>query len=214
MKTPPARSTRRRLAAVMLVVALGTVLTGCKGEQMPSDDELYANAREVNLAFKSAVGAVQAQIVDDEWRVGEYGDAPVDCDGGYGFEMSRLVPEDWRLTTDAETAARDLGEWLGTNGWTDVQVKTYSGDIGDVVVQARNDDAHVARLDVDIKAGTVADSVIVRAASTCQDGDPDQLMDILYPGGTSDPVETEPLPETERPDATPIFGFTEDGEPR
>lgn len=181
---------------------------------MPSNDALYESAREVNITFKEAVGAVQAQIDDGEWDSSHYGDVPVDCDDGYGFDMSRVTRPDWRLSDDAETTARELGEWLGTNGWSDVQLKTFPGEIGNVIVQARNVDAHVARLDVDIHPGTAGDSVTVRATSTCQDGDPDDLMAVLTPGWPTDAVDHEPRPETERPDATPIFGFTEDGQPR
>lgn len=181
---------------------------------MPDTDQLFSDAQSVNATFKQVVGNVQSQLEPADWRVGQYGDVPVDCDDGYGFKMTRLVPEEWRLSTDSLTTAQQLGDWLGTNGWSDVQVRTYEGGISNVVLQARNEEAHVDRLDVDIQTGSEADSVIIRATSTCQAGDPNELMAVLYPGWPTDTIEHDALPETEAPDADPVFGFTDSGAAR
>lgn len=182
---------------------------------MAGNDALYDDARGFNTAFKESVAEVQARVLDTEWKVSEYGNVPVDCAEGYGFRMTRTTPspEGWRLPAGIDQTAREIGEWLGTNGWSDVQLKTFEEGLGHVIVQARNEEAGVDRLDVDLATGDVADAVIVRADSTCHDGDPNTLMEELYPGWPTEQVDGE-LPTTERPDATPVFGFTAEGQPR
>jgi hypothetical protein len=60
----------------------------------------------------------------------------------------------------------------------------------------------------------VQDGISLSAASVCEAGDVDALAEAIYPGLYEDSSREWPLPETERPDATPIFGFTDDGQPR
>jgi hypothetical protein len=192
---------------------LTALLTACGGEPVTSND-VYDTARELNLAFKSTVAEVQTRISDGAWRIGEYGDVPVECEDGYGFSMSRQVPLDYRIAGDAESAATELGEWLGSEGWVDISRRTYGEGIGNVILEARNPDSRVALLTVDFQKGEAADAASIRADSTCGEGDPNDLMRELYPGFPTDAVETDPLPTEEPPGATPVFGFTEDGAPR
>jgi hypothetical protein len=177
-----------------------------------SDDEWYADAREFNLEFKESVAEVQSRITDDPWRVDAYGHVALECGTGYGFEMWRLSPLDWRAGVDGETAARRLGDWLWEQGWS-VKLHTYGEGIDNVIISARNDEKYVADLYVSFLVGGAHDSVTLKATSTCRPGDPYALMDILDPGWlteSEDPV----MPETELPGAPPIFGFHEDGTPR
>lgn len=213
MRHRDGRRPTRPWGTVLLALTVAAGLSGCGGT-MTGDDDLFERAREANATFKAAVSAVQAEISDDAWGVVQYGDVPRECGDGYAFRVQRTTPDGWRLSADAHTSAQSLGEWLGTHGWSDVQVRTYEGDVDNVVLQARKPDSGVDRLDVDFNPGTASDSVIVRADSTCQDGDPNELMAQLYPGWPTDANAGGELPETERPDATPIFGFTKDGSPR
>lgn len=205
---------RARIARFAMIATLTALLTACGGDNVTANDDVYDSARELNLAFKGAVAEVQGRISDGDWRIGEYGDVPVECGDGYGFSMSRQVPVDYRITNDAESAATDLGEWLGSNGWVDISRRTYGEGIGNVLLEARNPDANVALLTVDFQKGEAADAASIRADSTCAEGNPNDLMRELYPGFPTDTVEIDPLPTEEPPDATPVFGFTEDGSPR
>lgn len=197
------------LAAALAVAAL----SGCGGDVNP--DGLLDAAREVNTSFKAAVGGVQAQLLDDAWEVGEYGDIPSSCGSdGYLFRMDRTTPKDWRIGAEPLDAANALGEWMGGHGWTDVAVRTFEGDVDDVALKARNEAAHVGEITVDFQPGDLMDFVTVRAESTCEPGDPLALTAALVPGWPSSPPSGIARPAAERPDATPIFGFTEDGQPR
>ncbi|MFE7844391.1 hypothetical protein ACFUTX_04250 [Microbacterium sp. NPDC057407] len=178
-----------------------------------SDDEWYEDARKFNVAFKESVAEVQSWITDEPWIIdGIYGHVPMDCAGGYQFDMWRSTPANWRAGTDAETAARRLGDWLWEQGWS-VKLHTYGEGIDNVVITASNNEKHVADLYVNFLLGSHRDIVSLEATSTCRPGDPNELMDILDPGWlteTEDPV----MPETEVPGTPPIFGFNEDGTPR
>ncbi|WP_106815268.1 hypothetical protein [Microbacterium timonense] len=208
---PPARRgrIRGRLAAGALVVA--AMLPSCAAG--PTGDQLYAQAREANLLFKQSVATVLLHIEDGDWQVQEYGDMPVTCDGGYSFSMHRTTFEGWTLDADASTTGRRLAEWLRSRGWNTRDVAT--GADGAVVVEASDRAVGVATLTIDIRDGEAsADAVGVGATSTCYDGDPGALAAILYPRSGDRPREHEPLPVVEAAGARPVFGFTEDGEPR
>lgn len=209
----PAARTPFRL---LVISATAVALSACTAPQrVAGDDAVYDEARDVNLTFKRSVADVQASVLGSEWKVGEYGDVPVSCDDGYGFRMTRTTPSPagWRLPAGIERMAHEIGERLAADGWSDVEVVTYEEGLGHVLVQARRTVDGVARLDVDLATGEVADGVIVRAESTCHDGDPNALMAELYPGWPTEQTEGE-APTTERPDADPVFGFTAEGRPR
>lgn len=202
-----------RVGGLCAAAVVAAVLTGCAAEQKA--EEQVDAAREVNATFKTAVGEVQLQILDDEWDVGEYGDIPHACDPDeYRFRMDRSTPQDWRIGTDALDAANELGAWMKANGWTDIAVRTYSGDVDDVTLKARRLDAHVDEIAVDFQPGDVMDFATVRAESTCEQGDADALTAALVPGWPTSPPAQITRPATERPDATPVFGFGADGQPR
>ncbi|WP_345542595.1 hypothetical protein [Microbacterium jejuense] len=206
----------RRVATVVLAGALAGPLAGCAVPQ-PAADALYASARQQNLLFKQTVAAVQVHLYDSAWQVQEYGDLPVDCDGGYAFSLGRTTPEGWTLDGDAHVDGPMLGahtaQWLADRGWTTRPVGT-SGD-GTTTVRARNDALHVDSLTIEIRDGAAsADSISVRAETGCYAGDRDELTAVLIPGWPDDPVAHDPLPASEFAGATPIFGFTEDGAAR
>lgn len=204
----------RRLSAVVL--AMGALsLSGCQGEGPVTGAELFDEAKQVNTAFKEAVGAVQLQVFDGEWTVEEYGDVPWKCDAdGYSFDLGRATPHGWRIDGEPLQAAKELGAWMDDEGWTEVSVKTYSGEVADVVLVASNPDRKVSEITVDFSPGELFDSVTVRATSTCEPGSWVDLLKELIPGAPTDPPAGISRPETERPDAAPLFGFTEDGSPR
>jgi len=206
----------RRPAAAIAAVVLAAALSGC-GDMQTSADDLYESARQHNLLFKQTVATVLLQLYDGDWQVQEYGDAPVDCDGGYGFELGRTTPEGWTLDGDAHFDAPTLGhrvaQWLTDRGWTTRDAATAAD--GTVMVQAADAPLGLARLVVEIRDGEAsADSLSVHATTDCFHGDPDELTAILYPGWPDNPADHEPLPVSEPAGATPVFGFTEDGRPR
>ena len=185
-----------------------------------TDEELLTEARDANFGFKAAVAQVQLQLVDGDWWLTDYGAAPEDCSTGgdnYEYYLTRQFPPvangttdpvGWRFTeAPVDTVAR-VGQWLDEHGWTDIRHRTYSEGIDNVVLQAKNENAGVSRLDIDINPGKTFDSVVVRAYSTCHPGDQRQLADLLTPYDSSAPVQGE-IPLAEHPTATPYFGMTE-----
>ncbi|MFF2486620.1 hypothetical protein ACFVSU_09490 [Microbacterium sp. NPDC058062] len=204
----PARLSRWLAVALLALLAL----PGCTA-MAPHGDELYASARQANLLFKEAVAALLVHVSDGTWQVQEYGDIPVDCRDGYAFSLHRTTYEGWTTDADAPTTADRLGEWLIARGWTTRPPAQHAD--GEVVVEASDPSLDVATLTIEIRGGAGrADAIGVGATSTCFDGDPAELTAILYPGWPDHPVAHEPLPVGELAGATPIFGFTEDGEPR
>lgn len=203
------RAARRTAAAAALVVA--TTLAGCIAA--PASDGLYETARQANLLFKAAVATVQLHLYDGDWQVQEYGDLPVGCDGGYGFTMGRTTPEGWTLSADATTTGHRLARWLTDHGWKAQDAATQAD--GDVAVEASGRAVGVAGLVIEIRDGEAsADAISVHAESSCHAGDPAELTAILYPGSPGDPGSHAALPAAEPAGAVPVFGFTEDGEPR
>lgn len=191
------------------IVAVAGVLSACGGNSV-SDEELYERAREQNVAFKEAVASVQELVHTGEWKVYTYGATPTGCDGGYRFEMSRALPlPALPPDTDARALADEIAAEMDADGWSDVVVHTYSEGIDHVIVQASHE--YVERIDVDINPGKVATGVLIRAESACFEGDLDALRPILNPQW---PRGYHEYPTLETPDATPVFGFTEDGQPR
>lgn len=200
-------------AGAALVATLA--LSGC-GAQM-TDEEQYDSAREVNFAFKDAVAQLQLQVFDGEWDVtGNYGQEPDGCGGAedtdsYRFWMGRFTPQGWRLDRAPAELADEVAAWMEDDGWTDVKLRTYSGDITNVVVEAKKPDAHVGLVVVDIKPGESFDTVSVRADSTCEPGN---WMVIGEQMDGPAPKTDTTLPATEHPTDPPAFGRTDEGEPR
>ncbi|HEY9308501.1 MAG TPA: hypothetical protein VIP82_11950 [Microbacterium sp.] len=231
----PRRDARLRWRLAVALLAL-VALPGCTGTQ-PHGEELYATARQANLLFKEAVGAVLVHLSDEgAWQVQEYGDLPVDCHPGYAFSLHRTTFEGWTLEADAVTTADRLAGWLTARGWQAQVATSSSGAVtadpgaspgasehtdpaaphdGHVVVEASGPDVAVATLVIEIRDGAgSADAIGVGATTECFHGDAEELTALLYPGYPDHPVDHEPLPAGEPAGATPIFGFTEDGRPR
>jgi hypothetical protein len=206
-------SRRRSIAAIMIASVLMT--SGC-GDPM-TDEELFEQAREVNFAYKEAVAGVQLEILNADWQISAYGDAPWACPGdpsAYEFDLTRRTPEGWRLGSTPLELAEEIAAWLDENGWTDIKTRGYSGEIADVVVEAEYPEKHVDLLIVDISPGEVFDSVTVSATSTCQSGDAHDVFELVYADGDLEGSPAEQFPELEHPHAEMSFGFTEDGKRR
>ena len=184
-----------------------------------TDEELLTEARDANFEFKAVVAQVQLQLVDGDWWLTDYGAAPEDCsDGGdnYEYYLTRQFPPvangttdpvGWRFTeAPVDTVAR-VGQWLDEHGWTDIRHRTYSDGIDNVVLQAKNEDAGVSRLDIDVNPGKTFDSVSITAYSTCHPGDSHRINDLLMPYDSYAPPITD-LPPAEHPSAPQFFGLT------
>ncbi|WP_046014134.1 hypothetical protein [Microbacterium sp. SA39] len=177
-----------------------------------SDADLFDQAREVNFTYKAAVADVQLQILDGEWEIDQYGDRPQSCDSdGYRFRMSRATPPEWHLDGTPAEAAERIGAWLDENGWTDITARTYTDGITDIVVEARNPDAHIDRLTVDISPGDNYDIGTIYADSTCQPGDSHTIASAMLP---KDSAQATPRALLEHPADPPSFGYNDDGTPR
>lgn len=208
---------RRGIRRLSVLAAMGLVLslTACQGGGSVDPQDLYDEAKAVNTTFKEAVGAVQLQVFDGEWTVEQYGDIPRGCGSeGYEFRLGRATPDGWRLAAEPLDAAKSLGAWMDGEGWEDVSVKTFDGEIEDVTLVAARTEAHVSEIVVDFTPGELFDNVTVRATSTCEPGSWADLLQELVPGAPSEPPPGISRPSAERPDATPLFGFTADGTPR
>jgi hypothetical protein len=202
------------IATAVLAATAG--VAGCAGGAAQGD-ALYTSARQHDLLFRQTVATVLLHLYDGDWQVQEYGDVPVACDEGYGFELGRTTPEGWTLDGDAHADAPTVGQrvarWLADRGWTARDAPADAD--GTVEVHASVGGFGIGTLTIEIRDGRgPADAIGVRATTTCFDGDPDELTAILYPGWPDDPVAHDPLPVAEPPGAVPVFGFTEDGHPR
>jgi hypothetical protein len=176
-----------------------------------TDEELLDQAQTINRKYKDAVGQVQLQILDGDWEVVTYGDGPEKCGhSGYKYDLIRYTPSGWHLDGTPMEVADRVATWLDENGWTDVKARGYSGEIADVVVEAKYPAKHVELLIIDISPGELFDSVAVYATSTCEPGDAHQISEMRRPGKG----EREKLPATEHPTDKPSFGHTEDGKRR
>jgi len=205
---------RLRTALLGIGAVAVLLLSGC-GVQM-TDQEQFDRAQEANGAFKAAVGGVQVQVLDDGWLLSEdYGQVPTGCDGasdrnGYSFYMGRESPNGWQPDASAEEIVQRLGAWFDENGWTGIKMRTYGEGIDNQVIEARNPDANVSLVVVDLLIGEDSARATVRAKSTCLPGDWMVINEQLLPAD----VDLDPLPATEHPTDPPVFGYTEDGRPR
>jgi hypothetical protein len=178
-----------------------------------TEEALFEQAREVNFAYKHAVAAVQLEILDADWQISAYGDAPWACPGDasrYEFDLTRRTPEGWRLDGTPLELAEEIAGLLDENGWSDIKTRGYSGEIADVVVEAEYPEKYVDLLVVDISPGQAFDSVTIYATSTCEPGDAHTISTMRRLGDG----EREKLPASEHPTAPPSFGHTEDGKRR
>lgn len=202
-----------RVTFVVLLLPLLLATNGC-GAPL-TDDELFEQARDVNTTFKETVSAVQLEILDGDWEVVTYGDAPEACNpGGYRYDLIRYTPEGWRMDGTPVELAERVAAGLDDSGWMDIKTRGYSQEIADVVVEARYPERHIELLVVNISPGEAYDSVALYATSTCQPGDSHEVFDLVYADGGSSGPSAEYLPEVEHPRAEPSFGFTEDGKRR
>lgn len=176
-----------------------------------TDKELFNQARATNFAYKAAVADVQLQILDGDWDLTGYGDAPDPCGkDGYEFDLTRRTPEGWRIDGTPMDAADRIATWLDENGWTSVMARGYDGEIADVVVEAKYPSKHVELLIIDISPGELFDSVTIYATSTCEPGDYLVINDLRRPGDGDREIQ----PSAEHPAAPQSFGYTEDGKRR
>lgn len=181
-----------------------------------SDEELFDQARTVNFAYKAAVADVQLQILDGDWNLTGYGDSPDPCgEDGYEFDLTRRTPEGWRIDGTPMEAADRIATWLDENGWTSVKARGYSGEIADVVVEAKYPAKHVDLLVIDISPGELFDPTTIYATSTCQPGDYLDIVRKQIPGFADyHPIELKSNRATEHPTAPLSFGYNDDGTPR
>ncbi|WP_139327301.1 hypothetical protein [Microbacterium sp. RURRCA19A] len=185
------------------------VLTACGEEPAePGSEQAFDDARAVNLEFKAAVADVQKQIFDGDWRVGEYGDVPDQCEGGYQFFLRRKLPEGFSFDGQGAQRMEQLRSWLSENGWQLAPTPTYGEGIENIVIMAGKPEAKVSRLDVDMVPANPAEGAIdvleLRATSTCEPGDAGALLDQLRGPLTAVPSDNG-IPDLESPDATPLF---------
>lgn len=175
----------------------------------PADDATFAEAKIVNAEFKRTVAEVQEQIYDGDWRVEEYGDVPVACPrDGYKFSLSRKLPLGFSFHERGPERMTEVHAWMQENGWNVEPIKTYSPGIDNIVIIGSKHQGRVARLDIDLVPGNVADGTIdaleVRAASTCAPGDAYPILERLRGPFTAVRPDLG-LPALERPSDTPLF---------
>lgn len=184
-----------------------------------TDEELFTRAAELNASFRAAVADVQRQLWTEEWGVFEYGDAPSDCgDDRFRFDMGRYAPaaaQPWRFAKDPATMREELARWMEEHGYTDIEGLDYDAGVDTLTLTARNVDAGIDEISVQFHPGESHDGIEVRAKSVCRDGDHHAVINVVFPGVLEEPFRDWPArPEAEAPDDEPIFGTTEDGNPR
>ncbi|KAA9089259.1 hypothetical protein [Microbacterium radiodurans] len=208
----------RRWGAPACVIMAVLILTACTAGSAAQATDLYEQAREVNRTFKETVAEVQRHIFDGEWRVRNYGDMPDPCDDGYEYYLTRATPEEFTFDEQGPQRMQELEGWLVENGWVVAPSPTYGEGIDNIIIMAGKPDAFVSRLDIDLLPGVAAEGTVdvlaIRATSTCQPGDANELIIELYPGFPVTPADQSHIPERESPDTPRWFGLTEDGQPR
>jgi hypothetical protein len=174
----------------------------------PSSTVGFDDAKAVNLEYKAAVADVQKQIFDGGWRVGEYGDVPDQCDGGFQFFLRRKLPEGFSFDGQGPQRMEQLSTWMSENGWQVEPAPTYGEGIDNIVIVAGKPEAKVSRLDVDFIPADPAEGTVdvleLRATSTCEPGDAAALLEELRGPLTAVPND-DGIPDSESPDATPLF---------
>ncbi|MBQ3358771.1 MAG: hypothetical protein IJG47_07715 [Microbacterium sp.] len=188
-------------------------ISGCGGPV--SDEQLFDRAKQVSFSFRAAIAEVQVELLDGKWEITGYGDAARRCGDGYAFDLRRDTPPYFRLTDSASTSADLAAAWLNENGWTDIRLQRYDGEIADVVVHARKVDAEVESLSIDFKPDPDSyDIITIIATSTCSPGDWTTITDLARPGYPADRANLETAPAAEHPSAPQSFGYTPDGKRR
>ncbi|MFK3835783.1 hypothetical protein [Microbacterium sp. NPDC087868] len=191
---------------IQLASMLGAILmmaTACA----PVGADLYQQARGVNLVVKDEIASLQLRVFDGEWDVQKYGDIPSKCGAdGYRFTFGRSTPQNdgWRLPDGSLDQTIDaLSEWLDEHGWSGIVVRSYSGDVQDLVLEAHKPSAHIELLVITVAAGQSRDWMDIDVTSTCEPGSADGLADLMFPDGLNGRDWSQP----EHPAAEPRFGF-------
>ncbi len=201
----PSRRGFRGRAIIALVGLLLAVLSmaGCA----PSGIALYDQARSINSSVKKEISLLQLRILDGEWDVQKYGDIPSKCGSdGYRFAFGRSTPHNdgWRLPDGSPDQTIDaLSEWFGEHGWSGIAVRTFSGDVQDLVLEARKPSAHIELVVITVATGKSRDWIDIDVTSTCEPGSEEELVDLMFPAGLNGRDWSQP----EHPSAEPKFGF-------
>jgi hypothetical protein len=187
----------------MVVLGGVSMMSAC----VPTGDELYAQAREVNLTAKKEVAALQLYLLDDEWEVFTYGDIADPCGSdGYEFSFERSTPSGsgWRLPHGTvEAQIEDIAGWLHANGWVKIVSRSYTQDVASATIEASKPDSYVKSLVVMITPGEATDGVQIWVETTCEPGNVEEVYRLVFPDGL--PQHTYPGPD-EHPSADPAFG--------
>ena len=198
---------RRRMAAA----AVGMVLlmtAGCAATAAPADDDgLYAAGREHHEEFATGLHDVLMAVDPDTWAVrqGDYGAAPVTCEGGDGY-FFHAIREATPQGADADELVRRTTEALDR---LDLDVTSEVLGAGDDEQRAIvGVGAVFERLAVTIRPATGV--VLVTASSVCGPGSAAALGDLVFAGSTARD-QWRLLPATEGPDSVPMFYFPPDG---
>lgn len=176
--------------------------TGCA----PSGSELYNEAREVHSSMNRHIAELQLHVFDGEWEIGGWGVAPETCGAnGYRFSFARSTPLDdgwWLPQPTIEGKADDLMAWLDQHGWSDIRLRTYTGGVSSVTIEARKPSGYIDDLLITISAGTANDIVDLRVVGSCEPGNQAELREFMFPNGT----HGDEIPERAHPSIAPPFG--------
>lgn len=175
----------RRFASASILIIGILMLTACTPPP-PTGEELLIEARQANFAFKETIADVQLQFHDGNWTTNMYGSSPSRCGledaTKYQFRMTRTTEVPWRSPVSAEEASDNIGAWLDTNGWSEIRRTKYDPPITDIVVTAKNPEAGVAKMQINLKIGvegTATDLIGITATSTCHAGSAFEISQML-----------------------------------
>lgn len=206
----------RRLVVAM-AAGLVLLMSGCgslptpteapAATEAPEGDALYAAGAEVHDPFSTGLHSVLMAVNEGTWTVQQrdYGVVPILCSdsGGFFFQAIRQsVP----LNVDADELQQRASSALEA---LDLDVTTQVFGSGESEERAIVGVGGVfERATVSIRPAT--GSVLVTARSTCADGDPGALAELVFAQST-EPAPWRLVPATEGPASTPQFYFPPDG---
>lgn len=177
-------------------------LTGC----VPNGPELYLQAKDVYASMREKVAELQVHVYDGEWDLPGWGVAPEKCGSkGYRFSFTRTTPLDdgwWLPQQTTEDKVDALMQWLDQNGWSEVRMRTYSGGVTAVNIEAKYPDAHVQDILITVTTGPANDIVHLKVTGTCEPGDDSELWELMFPDG----YPGSDAPQSVHPSVEPPFG--------
>lgn len=203
MRSVGARMSLAVCAGAVAVVLLAGCGDGGEPVEVPKGQELFDQAEQRYMDYRTVVNGVQAAIFDGPWESdGDYGMVPTDlqCEADeYRFDLARSVALD---PSDYEAAQQRARDALVEAGFSFEGQGLGSGEQAslDLVVKDQ-----LGFSEIRVAFFKATHGVIVWATTDCAPGDSYELSDLLF----HDELDLSGyLPDMESPSDPLFFGIT------